>query len=112
MINRSSKEYYHREGGHTVPDERKNGNRFKLKDWAFLLIPLIALVSGYSVMNYQVKAQAKEADAMETVVVSNTKDIIDLRLAVQEIKGDVKGLNAGQNSIIEMVKEIKQAVRA
>ena len=58
------------------------------------------------------KSVKSEADAMETVIVSNSKDIIDLRLAVQEIKGDVKGLNAGQNSIIEMVKEIKQAVRA
>ena len=112
MINRSAKEYYHREGGLKVSDERKNGNSFKLKDWAFLLIPLIALVSGYSVMNYQVKAQAKESEILDTKVISNTKDIVDLRLAVQEIKGDVKGLNAGQNSIFEMVKEIKQAVRA
>ena len=93
-------------------DERKNGNSFKLKDWAFLLIPLIALISGYSVMNYQVKAQAKEAEALDIKVVSNTKDIVDLRLAVQEIKGDVKGLNAGQFSIIETLKEIKQAVKA
>ncbi len=104
MINRTAKEYYHREGGLKVSDERKNGNNFKLKDWAFLLIPLIALISGYSVMNYQVKAQAKEAEVLDMKVYSNTKDIIDLRLAVQEIKGDVKGLNAGQFSIIETLK--------
>ena len=95
-----------------MPDERKNQNSFKIKDWAFLLIPLIAVVGGYSTMNYQVNAQARDADAMGVTVQSNTKDIVDLRLAVQEIKGDVKGLNAGQLSIIEVLKEIKQAVKA
>ena len=63
-------------------------------------------------MNYQVKAKAKEAEVIDANVYSNTKDIIDLRLAVQEIKGDVKGLNAGQFSIIETLKEIKRAVKA
>ena len=93
-----------------MSDERKNQNSFKIKDWAFLLIPLIAVVGGYSTMNYQVNAQARDAEAVELKVFSNTKDIIDLRLAVQEIKGDVKGLNAGQLSILEILKEVKRAV--
>ena len=107
------------ENGDYVPiRQRRREDDLKISDLkglAFLIIPILGLVGGYSVMQYQVNAQEKTNASQWIRIGESSKEIVALQIAVSEIKGDMKvvakeqtALSAGQDRVLEVLEELRK----